>query len=222
MAAPATESKKSYQIGRPLPPTPQEPPVAEVAKNVLKSPPAKAPARVRCPSFYLSARPLSGNFTIPADPSALSTRITRLIFEASDPTVREQHINQARELLDEMFVQSVLSDEDTQTRKEWFTSLRMGYEGIRSFAKLYKMETSEASVVLLCKKILDQLELELREPEPSPTTETTDISDPVEYMKKILSGRTDWRITQVALGILAVAGLLFAARIGIHRFLARK
>lgn len=222
MAAPATESKKSYQIGRPLPPTPQEPPVAAVAKNVLESPPAKAPARVRYPSLYKLARPISGNFTIPADPSALSTRITRLISEADDPTVREQHINQARELLNEVFVQTVISNEDARTKKEWFTSLRMGYEGIRCFAKLYKMESSETGVVLLCEKILQQLELELREPEPSPTTETTYSSDPMEYMKKIVSGRTDWKITQVALGILALAGLLFAARIGIHRFLTRK
>lgn len=213
MTAKAIGSKDAPQGSRPLPPTPTEAPVTAVVKSALK-----APAPVRYPSFYKSARPLSGNLKIPADPNKLSSLISQLVSQADDPNRREASIKQARELLDEVFVEVFLSDEDYQMRQAWLNSLLLGSNSILGFARYHNMETSEARFSLICTKILKQIELELK----AEATETPDVSEAMDRLEKSSSQRLTWRIVKISLVIFAFAGLVIAARIGINHYLIKK
>jgi hypothetical protein len=213
MTAKAIEKKDAPPSSRPLPPTPKAAPATAVAKQALKG-----PARVRYPSPDKSIRPLSGNLRIPADPNELTRMITKLVDQASDPTRRENSLKSARELLDEVFLEIFLSDDDYQTRQTWLNSLRLGYNSILSFATYHNIEASEARLVLLCNKIMKQIELELR----TEATETPAVSEPLDLFEKSSSRWLTWKIVKISLAIFAIAGLLFTARTGIHRFRFQK
>lgn len=213
MAAKATTIKDTSQVSRPLPPTPKEAPTIAIAKEALKG-----PAPVRYPSFYKSARPLSRNLKIPADPGTLTKLITQLVEQANDPNEREGSIKQARELLDEVFVEVFLSDEDHLTRQAWLNSLLLGSNSILAFARYHNMETSEARFSLICTNILKQIELELK----AEATETPAVPETVDRHAMSSSLRITWKIVRISVAIFALAGLFFTARIGIDHYLIKK
>lgn len=206
-------SKRTTPAYRPLPPTPKEALATAIAKEALKG-----PAPVKYPSFYKSTRPLSGNLKIPADPNTLTRLISELVDQASDPNQREASIKQARELLDEVFVEVCLSDEDYPTRQAWLNSLLLGSNSILSFARYHHLETSETRFSLICTKILKQIELELR----TEAIETPAVSDTADQHAKSSSRLLTWRVVKISLAIFALAGLFFAARIGINHYLIKK
>ena len=100
-------SKGATPAYRPLPQIPKEAPVTAIAKGALKASP-----RVRHPSLHKLAARLSADLTMPNTPDELTSQISLLIAKADDPAQSELRLNQARELLDEMFVKSFFSDKD--------------------------------------------------------------------------------------------------------------
>ncbi len=91
-----------------------------------------------------------------------------------------------------------------------------------SFTKAHKLDTPESRLLQLCEQIELHINIELKKTETPERSETPDIIDAADIYQRAASRRLTWKIVKISLAFFALAGLLFAARIGINHYLIKK
>jgi hypothetical protein len=208
-----TAEKPSPSHPRPLPPTPAAPKATAVAKEALK------PAPRRVSSIYALAERKSCDLTWPTTPHELSKRVSDWVSKATiHPNDKEKYITNARELLDEILVQTLLYQEP-EIQKLWMPHIELGYSTLDSFTKYHNMQVSDSRFVDFCKRIKEHQE---PSKEKLATPDQPGISESPDLLPKSITWKTLKKIYLIATTILSLVGLFFTARICIQRFLVKK
>ncbi|MBS0647894.1 MAG: hypothetical protein JSS10_01560 [Verrucomicrobia bacterium] len=217
MTKPAAPTAKTPALThRPLPPTPATSKAAAVAKEALK------PAPRRVSSLYALAERKSSDLTWPSTPDELSGRVSEWVLRATNhPDQKEKYITNARELLDEFLIKTLLYD-DSELQKLWIDHIRLGYTAIDGFTKYHKMPTGESRFVDLCQRIMEHHKLQDEGKETLENLQQTEKVEPSDLPLKnnhYINLRT---ISMIAVAALSLVGLFFTTRICIHRLIVKQ